>query len=81
MTLKVESDTPFLTCLWTDLAKILVDLRSRVKSKVYQIFAKLVHRGLRKGVSEATFEGKKHQPKFKGRTLLMFVMFVTDADG
>ena len=33
------------------------------------MFAKSVHRWPGKVVYEATFEGKKHQPKFKGRTL------------
>ena len=33
--------------------------------------AKLVHKWPRKGVSDATFDGKKHQPKFKGQTLIL----------
>ena len=37
--------------------------------KSTKIFAKLVYRRPRKGVSDATFEGKKHQPKFKDRIL------------
>ena len=39
--------------------------------KSTKIFAKSVHRQPRKGVSDTTFEGKKHQPKFKGRTLVI----------
>ena len=41
---KVAPDTPFLSCRWTDLATILVDFWSRVRSNVYQISAKSVDR-------------------------------------
>ena len=41
--------------LWTDVAKFLGDLWPRVKLKVYQISANLIHRELR----NATFEGEK----------------------
>ena len=40
--LKVASDTPFLGRRWTNLATILVDFWSRVRSNVYQISAKSV---------------------------------------
>ena len=42
-----------------------------VKLKVYQIADKLVHHGLRYGVSDTTFEAKKDQPKLDIRTLVM----------
>ena len=51
--------------LWAILSTSTVD------QKCNKIVAKSVHRRPRKGVSDATFEGKKHQPKFKGRTLYM----------
>ena len=41
---------------------------TRVKSKVYQIFDKLVHQGLRYGVSDGTFEAKIDQPKLHIQT-------------
>ena len=46
-------------------------LVTRVESKVYQIFDKLVHQGLIYGVSDGTFEAKKDQPKLQGRPLPM----------
>jgi len=42
-----------------------------MKSKVYQISDKSVHRELRIGVSDPTFQGKKHQPKLQIRTLVV----------
>ena len=42
-----------------------------VKLKVYQISDKLVHQGLRYGVSDGTFEAKKDQPKLEIRNLEM----------
>ena len=66
---KVALRSPYLSCLWTDLATILVDFWPRRKWKVYTISDKSIHRELRKGVSDATFEGKKRQPKFQIRTL------------
>ena len=44
---------------------------TRVKSKVYKISEKLVHHGLRYDVSGGTFEGKKDQPKFQTRAVLI----------
>ena len=43
----------------------------QVKSKVYQISHKLVHQGLRYGVSDGTCEAKKEQPKLHIRTLVI----------
>ena len=40
-----------------------------VKSKLCQIFDKLVHQGLRNGVPDGTFEAKKEQPKLIIRTM------------
>ena len=42
-----------------------------VKLEVHQISDKLVHQGLRYGVSDGTFEAKKDQPKLDIRTLVM----------
>ena len=40
--------------------------------KAYQISDKLVHLGLRYGMSEGTFEAKKDQPKLNFRTMIMY---------
>ena len=69
--LKVALGNPYLSCLWIDLAKFLVNFWPRFKSKVYQISDKSVHIQLRKGVSDATFGGNKRQPKLQIRTLFM----------
>ena len=42
-----------------------------VESNVYPIFDKLVHQGLRYGVSDGSFEAKKDQPKLNIQTMLM----------
>ena len=42
-----------------------------VKSKLCQISDKLVHQGLRYGVSDRTFVAKKEQPKLIIRTMVM----------
>ena len=68
---KVASDTPFLSPLWTNLAKIWYTFDLTLDQKSTNIFEKSVHRQLRKGVSHATFEGKTRQPKLQGRTLYM----------
>ena len=59
--LKVALDTLFLSSLWTKLAEIWYTSP--------KFFAKSVHRRPINLVSDATFEAKKHQPKFNGRTL------------
>ena len=55
----------------TDLAEIKYTFDLILDQKSTKMFAKSVHRQPRKGVSDETFEGKKHQPKFKGQTLLL----------
>ena len=60
-----------LDCLLTDLAEIWCTVDLTLDQKSIKIFAIAGHRRPRKGVSDITFEGKKHQPKFKGRTLMM----------
>ena len=48
-------------------------------TKRVKIFAKLIHQGLRYGVSDGTFEAKKDQPKLDIRTLIM-VMYIASLD-
>ena len=62
---------PCLSCLWTDFEKMLLDFWPGFKSKVYQIYDKSVRRELRKGVSDANFEGNKRQPTLQIRTLFI----------
>ena len=45
-----------------------------VKLKVHQISDKLVHQGLRYGVSDGTFEAKKDQPKLDIRTMTISII-------
>ena len=42
-----------------------------VKLKVHQISDKLLHQGLRYGVSDGTFEAKKDQPKLDIQTMVI----------
>ena len=59
---KVVSDTPFLSPVWTNLAKIQ-----------YTLDLTLVHKNICQicpQVYDTTFEGQTRQPKLKGRTLL-----------
>ena len=42
---------------------------------MYQFSDKLVHQGLRYGVSEGTFEAKTVQPKLDIRTLVLYLHF------
>ena len=67
--LKVVLDTPFLSCLWTDLAEIWCTFYQTPGPKSIKVSAKLVHRRPGKGVSDTTLEGKIQRPKFKGRGL------------
>ena len=55
---KVVSDTPFLSPLWTILAKNVYTFDLTLEQKSTKIFAKSVHRQLRKEVYDTTIEGK-----------------------
>ena len=55
---KVESSTPFLGCMWTNLAEIWRTFDHTLVQKSTKVSATLVHRRPRKGVPYATFEGK-----------------------
>ena len=69
-----------MNCLWklchlgrlsTDLADIWWTLDRYLVLKSIKVLANSAHRRQRKGVSDTIFEGKKHRPKIKGRTLVM----------
>ena len=62
-----------LSCLLTDFAEIWYTFDQTLDQNSTKIFAKSVDRRPRKEVSDATFKGKKHQPKFEGRTLVLYV--------
>ena len=57
--------------LLTDLAEIWYTFDLTLDQKSHKIFCQICPQRPRKGVSGATFEGKKHQPKFNGRTLVI----------
>ena len=61
----------YLDRLLTDLAEIWYTFDLTLDKNSTKMFTQLVHRRLRKGVSDINFEGKKHPPKLKGRTLVM----------
>ena len=56
--------------LWTDLAEIWCAFYHTLGQKSTNFSAKSVHRRTRKGVSDATSEGKIQRPKFKGPSLV-----------
>ena len=70
---KVPSDTPFLSPWCTNLTEIWYTFNLTQVTKRVKIFAKLIHQGLRYGVSDGTFEAKKDQPKLDIRTMHMMV--------
>ena len=70
------------------MAEILANFDDTLGQNSTNVSSKYVHRWLsRKGVSDATFEGQKHEPKLKGWTLticclpfipmVMFVIYYT----
>ena len=61
---KVETSWPSVEGFGWNLVHVWPDPRS----KFNQFFAKSVHRTPRKGMSDTTFEGKKHQSKLEGPT-------------
>ena len=67
---KVPSDTQYLNSWWINLAKVLMRFVTWVRVKVYQISDKLIHHGLRYGVSEGTYEAKEDQPKLNILTMV-----------